>query len=337
MHGLPHGIYKLVVDKDNYHSLIRHSVQRFPSPPKIYGDVNERIATVIRSYKERPGSTGVLCTGFPGSGKTLFCEQLCNAGLDINLRVILVSEIEPRIETIQYLSLLTNCLIFIDEFGKIFDKWLQTNMLTMLSSTTTKNIYVLSDNDAFSIDPHILNRPARIRYHFEYGTLDEDIVIEYCKDNDVDPEMTKAILAVRNGAISFAFDHLQAIVSEHKMYPEHSIDTLLNYLNLSILRAEKQLVIKSIVNIKEPNAKYEAEISMHGSNKVLLDRVKKGGYINIIIRKVIDPTENGSPGMPMNMPPHTRLRVSSKDITSISDEEIVMTVDDFIITFDIVQ
>ena len=333
MYGLPHGVYKLVVDKKKYHSLIRHSVQRFPVPPKIYGDINERIATVIRSYKERTGSTGVLCTGFAGSGKTLLCEQLCNAGLDINLRVILVSEIDPSIETIQYLSALTNCLIFIDEFGKVFNRWLQSNMLTMLSSSTTKNIYVLSDNDTLSIDPHILNRPARIRYHFEYGTLDEDIVIEYCNDNNVDPEIIKSILTVRNSAISFAFDHLQAIVSEHKVYPEHSIDTLLNSLNLSVLRAEKQLVVKSIFNIKEPKTNYEAELNMFSSNKILLSKLKKGGYINITLRTVVEPTEKGVPTMPV----HTSLRVSSKDITSISDEEITMTVDNFIITFDIVQ
>ena len=333
MYGLPQGVYKLVVDKENQHSLVRHNVQRFPAPPKIYGDIHERVATVIRSYKERTGSTGVLCTGFAGSGKTLLCEQLCNAGLDINLRVILVSEIDPSIETIQYLSALTNCLIFMDEFGKVFNRWLQSNMLTMLSSSTTKNIYVLSDNDTLAIDPHILNRPARIRYHFEYGTLEEDIVIEYCADNNIDPEVVKSILAVRNGAISFAFDHLQAIVSEHKVYPDHSIDTLLNSLNLSILRAEKQLVVKSVLNIKEPKTNYEAQLNMFGSNKILLSKVKKGGYINITLRTIVEPTENGPPPMPR----HTSLRVSSKDITSISDEEITITVDDFIITFDIVQ
>ena len=65
--------------------------QRLKVPDKIYGNAYHRVGKCIKTYTDRPTSTGILMTGDKGTGKTLLMSLLANRVIeDLNMPVILV-------------------------------------------------------------------------------------------------------------------------------------------------------------------------------------------------------------------------------------------------------
>lgn len=213
-------------------------------PSKIYGNVEGRARRILSTYLDRDGSTGVLFSGEKGSGKTMLCKLTCQiAATEHDIPTIFVSEPFTSQDFMELLGNLTQpVIVLFDEFEKTYDgeqseqygQHDQKAILTLLDGVfTSKILYLFTCNDRFSIDDHMINRPGRIFYAFEYQGLEEDFVKEYCRDN-LHGEFGKTDEVIRVVKLfrHFNFDMLKALVEEMNRYNESARDSL-EYLNIN--------------------------------------------------------------------------------------------------------
>ncbi len=223
---------------------------KFDVPVKIYGNNNKIAIRVWNTYVQTKKSTGILLTGSPGTGKTLIGELISNIAIGNNLPVIMVSDIEVNIEIISFISKLSDVVVFFDEFSKNIDRKLQENSLTMFSDTTdTRKLFILTENDYMSVSKLIRDRPGRIRYHIDFERVSELVIREYCSEMGVGDSFVSDIMDKHKRAISFSFDHLKALVTEHLRYPNETIDELLEVLNLGSLNSKVEIIVSEVKNV----------------------------------------------------------------------------------------
>jgi len=306
-------VYHLRLDENKMHYLEPGNLS-FDTPDRIYGNTLSVVDRVWNTFKTKAGSSGILLSGSSGSGKTLLALLLANKSIANGIPVVMVTNIKPTDSTIQYLSMLRNVTIFIDEFGKQFSRQIQEKMLTMLSGVNSpKKMFILTENETHSLSNFILNRPERIRYHILFERVDMDVVEEYCAANNVDEEFYKELLAKYKKVTIFSFDHLQALVSEHLMYPDSSFEEILSILNLGLLKSPDILVVESVVDNKaDVNAKDYKPVEYVVNDRLSKDLFNKGSNLWINISN-IDNIYN--------------IKASKDTVIDITDEAIVCLVD----------
>lgn len=234
-----------VVKKDKEYFLQEYS-DSFVLPSKIYGGLDVIATRTWRTFSIEKGSMGIMLTGISGGGKTTVGEIICNIALANSFAVVMVTEIEADLGLVRFIDSLDRCVVLLDEFAKNFNR-LQNKMLTMFNNLNyTSKLFIITENDKKSISYLIRNRPGRIKYHRDFKRIDESSVKEYCFDKGIDlkGKLYKDLYNVYEKSIDFSFDHLKAIVSEHRLYPEDSLDDLIEMLNLEILSGSDKLFCK---------------------------------------------------------------------------------------------
>jgi len=230
---------------------------------RLFGNVENRADRIIDTYKQRDQSTGVLLTGSKGSGKSLLTKVIANKLIDSGLPVILINEPHSGSAFEKFLSLIGDCVVIFDEFAKVYsvrgndeDVSVQKDLLTLFDGMTNrKRLVLFTENELYRIDDHLLNRPGRIFYHFEYSKLDQDSIKEYCEYREIDEKMTEDIITYSKTADEFSFDVLTAIIEEYVRYAE-PIGKIIKHLNISNNRSEYNIFINECTNLNS-KAKYE--------------------------------------------------------------------------------
>ena len=221
---------------------------KFTLPNKLYGNIIKHATRIWTSFDKRDKSLGVLLVGLKGSGKTETSRVLSNIALEHGMPVIMVAEVRPDLKLIKFLSDLHNVVLFIDEYGKLFNGQIQEKSLTMFSDIgNNKKLFILTENDMYLVNRFLLNRPGRLWYNIHYGRLSEDVVKEYCTDNNVKGSFLKDLLDSYKTSKEFTFDHLQALVIEHLDYPDESLKDLVEIMNIEL---GNNNMIKKIISIK---------------------------------------------------------------------------------------
>lgn len=254
-------IYRVVNtsnDKDKpVYGLSVYLTDKFVLPKKIYGNILEKVQYIWNVFAAPNGRASVLCTGSAGAGKSLLAKLLINAAVETHdispepIEAIVVSEIEGCPELIQYLSTLDKCVIMIDEFGKLFNNYDQQMMLTLLSDHNKRRMFVLTENDSGYIQRFILNRPERVRYHFEFDRLENSVISEFCKDHNVPTEFMKDLLKLNMVNSKFNFDQLATLVEEATRSNRWDLAWLVEMLNLKVLKAKEQYKPISVSRIDD--------------------------------------------------------------------------------------
>ena len=254
-------IYRVVNtsnDKDKpVYGLSVYLTDKFVLPKKIYGNILEKVQYIWNVFAAPNGRASVLCTGSAGAGKSLLAKLLINAAVETHdispepIEAIVVSEIEGCPELIEYLSKLDKCVIMIDEFGKLFNNYDQQMMLTLLSDHNKRRMFVLTENDSGYIQRFILNRPERVRYHFEFDRLENSVISEFCKDHNVPTEFMKDLLKLNMVNSKFNFDQLATLVEEASRSGRWDLTWLVEMLNLKVLKAKEQYKPISVSRIDD--------------------------------------------------------------------------------------
>ena len=215
--SLPVGNYALKFNQ--FEGFYLETVPDFKLPHKVYGSNPRHSERIINTFRGRQGNTGVMLVGEKGSGKTLLARQV---SIQSGLPVIIINSAYSGENFNSFLGSISQpCIVFLDEFEKVFDKDAQEKLLTLLDGTyQSKKLFLLTSNNKWRLDDHMKNRPGRIFYLIEFAGLDEAFIREYCADCLSNQEYTETIVKVSKLFDSFNFDLLASIVEESNRYGE---------------------------------------------------------------------------------------------------------------------
>ncbi len=263
--------YYLGLVQDNYKENL---------PKKMYG-VQGRQNKIITTFKDREKSTGILLSGDSGVGKTQLMIGIAEELREEGSPVILVESAFYGEVFNDFISSLGVCVVLFDEFGKIYGDY-QENLLSLLDGTTSsKKLYIFTENDSNIINDYILNRPGRAYYHFKYTKLELEVVNEYLEETEITSINKEDLLEYYSKVDRFSFDSLQAIVSQSIRFPEDSMETILKELNVPVPKDERSMykVIKLLKDGKDITKKVNSVSA--GSS-----------YLELYIQKGKDPMYN---------------------------------------------
>ena len=218
---LPGGNYTIQKDEMSG-QLFLEGIDNFNIPKKIYGDCLRHTDRIVRTFMDRPNSTGVMLTGEKGAGKTLLTKNVCVTLAEMDIPTIVINapwcgdKFNAFIQSIEQ-----PCAILFDEFEKVYDRDDQEKILTLLDGVfPSKKLFLLTSNDKWRVDYHMRNRPGRIYYMLDFKGVDASFIREYCQDNLNSKEHIERIVNMSTMFKEFNFDMLKALVEEMNRYNE---------------------------------------------------------------------------------------------------------------------
>lgn len=158
----------------------------FTIKEKIYGNHEEKLNKVLKTFKTFERSLGIILSGEKGIGKSLFAKLLSIEMIKNNIPVIICDQYIPGIANfIQTID--QEVLILFDEFDKTFsekgDIDPQAEMLSLFDGTSNdKKCYCITCNNLRDLNEYLLNRPGRFHYHFRFDYPDNNEIEIYLKD-----------------------------------------------------------------------------------------------------------------------------------------------------------
>lgn len=227
---LPPGNYTIQVPQMGAPFLER--MPGFALPSKVYGNTDDMARRILQTYLSRDVNTGALLYGDKGSGKSLTARTVCTMAAKIGIPTIIIGSPMAGQAFGQLLaSVDQECVVFIDEFEKVYDDDAQEAMLSILDGVyASKKLFLLTANEMHRVGFYLRDRPGRIFYSIEFSGLSQQFVREYAEDRLIDKSKVEELVAISAMSGSISFDVLQAIVEEANRYGE-SIKDALRYLN----------------------------------------------------------------------------------------------------------
>lgn len=263
---LPSGNYTVKINPQTGQYYLE-VIESFTHNTKIYGETNKYLNRIINTFNLRNNSTGVLLTGEKGSGKTLLAKLLSiNLAKDYDIPTIIINEAHCGENFNCFMQAIEQpCVIFFDEFEKVYNNKDQEQILTLLDGVyPSKKLFILTSNNSYSINEFFNNRPGRIFYNIGYKSLSKEAIEEYCLDNLINKQYIETIIQVTSIFTDFNFDMLKALVEEMNRYNETPHESL------------------KILNISPKNSgyfSYNVELKILKENtltKVISDKVWRG-------------------------------------------------------------
>lgn len=229
---LPADTYTVKLD-ERAGEFFLEKISNFELPSKIYGTNTDHSVRVLRTFDDRPGSTGVLLSGVKGAGKTLLAKQISVGARERGYPTIVINKDWHGDEFNAFIqSINTPCVVLFDEFEKIYDYHIQRKILTLLDGVfNSRKLFLITTNTEREISEFMQNRPGRIYYNFTFNTLGRDFIEEFLEDRLEDKSQIDAFLKYTQVFSFFNFDMLNAAVEEMNRYGE-SLTEVLEVLNI---------------------------------------------------------------------------------------------------------
>lgn len=175
---LPAGTYTVKQDPRSDEFYLEN-IDNFELPSKLYGDIEKTATRVYNTFMERPHGTGALLGGEKGSGKTLLTKVISErARINDSVPTLVINSPFLGEEFNQFIQHIDQpAIILFDEFEKVYDREQQNEILTLLDGVyPTKKLYLLTVNDEYGINKHMVNRPGRLYYRISYAGLEASFI-----------------------------------------------------------------------------------------------------------------------------------------------------------------
>jgi hypothetical protein len=236
---LPTGNYIVVQTMEG---MFFKRVDAFQDPGRIYGNATKRAERIMRTFLDRPRSTGVLLEGEKGSGKSQLARIVSRMGYDAGIPTIIINApyhgdmFNALLSTIEQPA-----IILMDEFEKVYrEQEHQEAILTLLDGVmTSQKLFIFTVNNKYKVNEHMKNRPGRLFYSIDFSGLDLDFIREYCEENLDNQEHLEGLLTLSAMFSAFNFDMLKAMVEEMNRYNETAFEVV------EILNAKPYPISKS--------------------------------------------------------------------------------------------
>ena len=190
---------------------------------KIYGVHLRKVDKCLNAFKKSSRSLGVILSGTKGIGKSLFAKLLSKTAVEQGYALIVVDQYIPGIASfIEEIE--QEVIVLFDEFDKTFCSRKkqennidpQTEMLTLFDGISVgKKLYIVTCNELFGLNEHMVNRPGRFHYHLRFDYPEGDEIKEYLQDKLDErywAEIHKVVAFSRK--IDLNYDCLRAIAFE---------------------------------------------------------------------------------------------------------------------------
>jgi hypothetical protein len=208
--------------------------ESFVLPSKIYGD-QSIINRWLTSWKNNSHKNlGILLSGLKGSGKTITAQKFC---IDSNLPVIIISSGFSGSDFVDFITnpKLGECIIFIDEFEKIYNEYDRDNsqhdLLSIMDGNfSTKLIFLLTVNNE-NLNEYLVNRLNRIKYRKAYSDLEFETIEAVVDDMLINKSHRQSIYEFFEKVNMRTFDLLTNLIKEMNLFGEDAI-TCGMHLNL---------------------------------------------------------------------------------------------------------
>lgn len=190
-------------------------------PSKVYGHNTSNSDKIFDTFKLDVGrTTGVMLQGEKGTGKTLTATEVCLKAVAEGYPVILIQSEFYGTGFNDFMSSIQEpCVVFIDEFEKVFKKQdaIDSTLMLLDGAIKTHKLYLLTSNISLNSSDRmefLTNRPSRVKYVFEYGSVSKEVIAEYLQDNLHYPVYTDDVYSLQRNFKLFTIDMLKAIVVE---------------------------------------------------------------------------------------------------------------------------
>lgn len=235
---LPLGSYDVQFNKmTGFYLTPRHDLTVLEE--KIYGNHEEKVDKVLRSFKATDRNFGVILNGQKGIGKSLFARILAQKSIAMNYPIITVSMYTPGISDF-IASIEQEVVVIFDEFEKTFGASggdssydPQEEMLSLFDGIDNgKKLFVITCNEVNKLNKYLLNRPGRFHYHFTISNPTDEEVAQYMTDK-LQTQYHGCIDRIVNFAktINVTYDYLRAIAFE--LNQGYSLEETLGDLNIT--------------------------------------------------------------------------------------------------------
>lgn len=211
-------------------------------PEKIYSNDKNFIEHVLKTSKISKGNLGIALFGNKGLGKS-FTANLISTGL--NLPVIHITGPTDNSGIFSFLRSITQDFVLqIDEFEKSFNitrdaevgEVSQEEFLSFLDNGTVREnriVFIITGNNATSLNGFLKNRPSRIRYFKNYDELSYNVIQEIVDDLLINEEHKEDLLKTLK-IKELNIDVLIQIINEINIHdvPYSSFHDFFNYSTL---------------------------------------------------------------------------------------------------------
>lgn len=222
----------LIVADESQTNFTLEKQEDFTIPETIYGDETEIFERFLDSFNSSDDSLGVLLSGSKGSGKSLTAKRTC---VESKLPILLVTEPLVGENFIAFLSQISQeVVVFIDEFEKIYSSHeLQASFLSILDGVfQNKKLFVFTSNSK-ELNPYLMGRPGRVKYHIKYNSVAEDTKEEIINDLLVNKKHKQGLLDILEILGKTSVDVVLNLIKEMNLYGEEAPDVI-KFLNIRI-------------------------------------------------------------------------------------------------------
>ena len=221
---LPKGNYLLRYDQRKGYYLTKTTDFKLPS--KLYGD-HSIVDRWLSSWQVNTNKNmGIILSGTKGTGKTITAQKFC---LDSELPVIIINEGFSGSDFVEFITneVMGQCIIFIDEFEKVYPRYSgkadASDLLSIMDGNfTTRLVFLLTVNE-FEISDYLINRLSRVKYRKDYSNLSDADMQEVINDMLDNKDHADSIYEFFDTVGIRTYDLLTNLIKEMNLFKEDAI------------------------------------------------------------------------------------------------------------------